>query len=348
MTDKIGGINTNNNLAIRKKKEPSGKAPVVDHVPADSVEIGEDSGFIAKSRKGWDLLGDRLYESKIVQGHHRIKTKIKDTLKWPFKGIMKKINEMADDDDAELEIIKKKSAKNLQRFAGKTKNFPSSRTAIKYGPNGDIEYSDDSFWERHPIMRSFYLGFKALKKMPMLLLKIPRMLFRILIPAAYGESGKGKMVGSEFVGKIFGGLKDNSWARKAYSNFSKLMNVPGVALAMSIVGPVFGLSRMGDGLIEFKEGVKNNNPYQMLDGKVDMMTGALAAIKPLALLAIVTEGVHIYLNYRVKKKGMDPERANNIMSNIFAAVTAPIGLAAYALLAPPKKRQAAVRPDKIC
>ena len=315
------------------------------NVPQDKIEIGKESGLIAKSRKGWELLGDRLYNSKIVQGHHKVKSGISKILKYPFKGIIRKIEELAGDDDdkKECEAIKKESKENLDRFADSLKDFPSSRHGIDASEKEQGNYSDDSFWERHPILRSFFLGYKGLKKMPKLLLKIPRMLFRVVFPAAYGQTGKQKMVGMNVVNKLISGIRNKPWYKKGMEYYSKLMNVPGVALAMSILGPVFGLSRMAEGLMEYKEGVHENNHYQMLDGKVEMMTGALATVKPLVLLAIVTEGVHIFLNYRIKKKGMDPAKADRIMTNVFAAATAPIGLAAYALLAPPTEKSTLAR-----
>ncbi len=310
---------------------------IESETPKDTATICYQSGSIlAKSLKGWQLLGNRLYQSRIVQGHQKIKSGITNALKAPFKGIMKKIEEIAGDDDdkQELEQIKKESSGNLTRFADEMKSYPSSIFLIKCSIKGDPEYSDDSFWEKHPIARSFYLGFKAIRKIPKMLFKIPRALFRIMLPAAYGQSGNTKMVGENFVYKMLAGLRKKPWFNTAMNNYKKLLDFPGVSLALSIMGPVFAINRMSDGLMEYQEGLKKDNPYQKLDGKVDIMTGALAAVRPLALLAIATEGVHIYLNYRVKKKGMDPAKADRIMSNVFAAVTAPIGLAAYAFLSP--------------
>lgn len=307
-------------------------------VPKDIATIDNQSGILAKSLKGWQLLGNRLYQSRVVQGHQKIKTGITNAIKAPFKGIMKKINELADDDDSkkELEKIRKESRENLEKFSEGMENYPSSKTLIKCSKEGNPEYSDDSFWEKHPLARSFYLGYKAIKKIPKMLLQIPRALFRIMLPAAYGQTGGTKMVGQNFVYRMLKGLREKPWFNTAMDNYKKLLNIPGVSLALSIMGPVFAINRMSDGLMEYQEGLKKDNPYQKLDGKVEIMTGALAAVKPLALLAIATEGVHIYLNYRVKKKGMDPAKADRLMSNVFAAVTAPIGLAAYALLSPDK------------
>lgn len=307
-------------------------------VPKDIATIGNQSGILAKSLKGWQLLGDRLYQSRIVQGHQKLKTGITNALKAPFKGIMKKIDELAGDDDnkKELELIKKESKENLAKFSGEMESYPSSIAQIKCSSDGNPEYSDDTFWEKHPIARSFYLGFKAIRKIPKMMLQIPRALFRIMLPAAYGQSGNTKMVGEGIAYRMLSGVRNKPWFNTAMNNYKRLLNFPGVSLALSIMGPIFAINRMSDGLKEYQEGLKKDNPYQKLDGKVDIMTGALAAVRPLALLAIATEGVHIYLNYRIKKKGMDPAKADRIMSNVFAAVTAPIGLAAYAFLSPGK------------
>lgn len=306
-------------------------------VPEDKVEIGENLTLLEKSRKGWGLIANRIYESGVVQGHLKAKKKMADAVKYPFRGIMKKINEWANNDD--LEEIRAESKENLERFSGKMKKIPSKEYATKVTGGEISKYSDDSFWEKHPVLRSFYLSYKAIKKTPKFLLKIPRMLFRIILPAIYGETGDGWVIGRKFLRGLTSKLQKNSLIRRGCQHYSDIMKMPGVSLAMSIIGPVFGVSRMLSGLAEYNEGVENNNQYQMLDGKIDIMTGALASIKPLALLAVVTEGVHLFLNYRIKKKGMDPSRANEIMSNIFAASTAPIGLAAYALLAPGKENR---------
>ena len=331
---------TNSDGIIEAKMLKSNKpdVSVESDVPKDIATIDNQSGILAKSLKGWQLLGNRLYQSRIVQGHHKVKAAVTNALKAPFKGIIKKIDEIAGDDDdkKELEQIRKESSENLAKFSGEMENYPSSIAQIKCSSDGNREYSDDSFWEKHPIVRSFVLGFKAIRKIPRMLLKLPRTLYRIMLPAAYGDSGNKKMVGEGLAYKMLAGLRKKPWFNTAMTNYKKLLNFPGVSLALSIMGPLFAMDRMSDGLMEYQEGLKNNNPYQKLDGKVDIMTGALAAARPLALLAIATEGVHIYLNYRIKKKGMDPAKADKIMSNVFAAVTAPIGLAAYAFLSPDK------------
>lgn len=334
MINRIGSPNVTIGKSILSENKPEVSADA--GISGDSVIIENQQGMLEKSLKGWQLLGDRLYQSSIVQGHQKIKNGITDALKAPFKGIMKKIDEIAGDDDdkKELEKIGEKSKENLARFSGDMENYPRSSTLIRYSADGNPEYSDDSFWEKHPVMRSFYLGFKAIRKIPKMLLQLPRALFRIMLPAAYGQSGNVKMVGENFACRMLSGLREKPWFNTAMNNYARLLNFPGVSLALSIIGPAFAFNRMSNGLSEYQEGLKKGNPYQKLDGKVDIMTGAIAAVRPLALLAIATEGVHIYLNYRIKKKGMDPAKADRIMSNVFAAATAPIGLAAYALLSP--------------
>lgn len=209
----------------------------------------------------------------------------------------------------------------------------------KFANIGSGEKVDDRFWDRHPVLRSLYLGFKGIRKIPRFMLKIPRMLFRIAFPAAYAGSGENAPIGADFVSRMLGKVMDNPVFKTAYENYRKFMKFPGVSLAMSILGPVFGVNRMAEGLVTLKKGQRTKNARKVLDGKVDIMTGALATIKPLALFAILTEGVHLFLDWRVRKHGMDPQRADQIMTNIFAAVSAPIGLAAYALLSPREPEQ---------
>ncbi|MCD4782642.1 MAG: hypothetical protein K8T10_02305 [Candidatus Eremiobacteraeota bacterium] len=336
MPETIGSITSNAGQFHYKgvKKETPGSLPV----PEDRVELKEDLTIIEKSMKGWEFIADRVYKTGVVQGHLKAKKKVASAIKYPFRGIMKKINEWADDDD-DIKEIRAESKENLERFSGKMNKIPAKKYTNKVTGKKISKFDDDSFWEKHPILHSFYLGYKGIKKVPKLLLKIPRMLFRIMLPAAYSETSNSKVIGRDFLRGFASKLQENSLINKGYRHYSNFMKMPGVSLAMSIIGPVFGVSRMLSGIAEYQKGVKNNNQYQMLDGKVDIMTGALAAIKPLALLAIVTEGMHIFLNYRIKKKGMDPSRANAIMSSVFAAATAPIGLTAYALLAPGKENR---------
>lgn len=303
-------------------------------VSTDRVDLGGKLSILEKSIAGWERIGDRIYENRIVQGHHMVRENISRAAKVPFDRVIRKVSKWADDGN-DLKEIKKESSRNLQEFS-KTAMSPPEKVFINKPESEENKGADDSFWDRHPAMRSFCLGYRALKKTPQMILQMPMALFRLVFPALYGGSGKGKMIGEDLLIKATARIQKYSLVKKSLAGYRNLMAVPGVSLAMSIAGPIFGVSRMLEGLFEFKEGVKFNDPRRMLDGKVDMMTGALATIKPLALLAIMTEGAHVFLKYRMRKKGMTPDLADRIMTNIFAAVTAPIGLAAYVLTARPK------------
>jgi len=302
-------------------------------IPQQTAEVNESSklSLIDKSCMGWGLIGERLYENKVLQSYHTGKEKLKEAAVRPFKKIIDKIKEWASDDNADE--IKAVSKNNIDKFGKTIKDFPNEEYI-----NNPENTTSDEFWEKHPIMHSIYLGFKAIKRIPRfipkLLLKIPRMLFKVVFPAAYAESGKG--VGSKFISKLVDTATKNPAIKKGYEKYTNLMKIPGVSLGMSIVGPIFGVSRMMDGINQYHEGKKDNNSLQKLEGKVEIVSGALAAIKPLALLSVVTEGAHMYLTHRVKNKGMDPARADHIMTRVFSAATAPIGLTAYALLSPMK------------
>lgn len=112
MESNISKINLNKSYLVDLKKRSSKLAD--SKVPKDSVDSvnpggDKDLSLIEKSIKGWDLLGDKIYQSKALKTFHLKKTRIANVLKRPFRGIIRKVKEWDDDDD--LEKIKEESKK---------------------------------------------------------------------------------------------------------------------------------------------------------------------------------------------------------------------------------------------
>lgn len=342
--DKLNRLNNGQPSPVKKPVKASDGAK---KAPVDSVDLNssENLSLMEKCNVGWDLLAERLYDNKTLQSIYVGKKKLFRAIASPFKKVFKKIKSWAVSDDEEAKEIREEGKKNLENFKGKLKDFPSEKHTVKPEKAGN-----DEFWERHPILHSIYLGYRAVRKIPKavtkMMLKIPKMLFKIVFPAVYSEAGKNNFVGAEMVRGLADKARKMEVVEKAIKNYQSFLKIPGVSIAMGVMCPLMGANRVMDGFFQYREGVKKDDAAKRLEGKVEMVTGGLYAIKPLALFAIVTEGAHAYLNYRVAKKGLDPAKADAMMTRAFLAATAPLGLAAYALLAPKdgKKGEEAAKP----
>jgi hypothetical protein len=306
-------INQHAGSPLKKTGEGPGIAP--------GGAAGEDLSIMDKASIGLEMLGDRLYQVKALKAYHQGKQKLIKELTRPFKeffGIQASSSSPPADGAA------------IPAEVEKPKPYPGKFFGIFQSPDP----SNDEFWEKHPVLHAVYLGGK-------LTAKVSRAVIRMGLPAAYAGSGKKMPIGGKFIERLLDRSAGGSAIDRAYDNFTRYVKMPGVSLALGIIGPAMGLSRVVDGINEYGESKESKNALQRMEGKADIASGALTAIKPLALLAIGVEGLHLFLNHRVKNKGMSPEKADRIMTRVLLTAAAPVGLAAYALLAPPGQKEPA-------
>ncbi|MFP4498637.1 MAG: hypothetical protein ACLFQV_10535, partial [Vulcanimicrobiota bacterium] len=272
----------------------------------------EEPGIIEKSAMGWAMVADLVSENKTVRNVQAAKLKAIRKITYPLKKLWKKIEPGSDEEKKIIEDSKKE----LDNFAGHLKKIPEEQKIII----GGKEINKEEFSEEHPILYGLYLVCRGVANLPKALIKLmmkaPRTLFKGMFPAMYAESGNPGALSKTSIPL----LKKSPWINKAYDNFSKLMNFPGVSIAMSLLGPAFGINKMADGLFEYKQGVKHHDPEKKFDGKLDVLSGTLASIQPLALLSVITEGIHLYMDYRINNKGMDPAKADKAVTTTFSAV----------------------------
>ncbi len=318
----------------------------------DTVEIGDTPklGLTDKSAMGLAMLGDRLYQTPGIKEYYNKKNqliqKTTDLVMKPIKAVMEWI--AGDKDKEKLDEVRQAGRENLEKFPKHMKNFPSRTDTNKSDNDNNSKATgeDKSFWERNPLLHSLYIGAMAVQRIPSfaykLALKIPRAIFKVVFPALYASDGSDtNFVGKGVYDKIVGWANKNTIFRRGYETCMKMMQVPGVALAVGIMTPLYGASRIVDGLNIYKEGVKEKDATKRLGGKVEMISGGLMAIKPLAIFAILTQGIHAYLNHKINNGTLDPEKADKIMTRALSLVAAPIGLAAYALLKPGQENKPA-------
>lgn len=110
---------------------------------------------------------------------------------------------------------------------------------------------------------------------------------------------------------------------------------PGLRTALRIGAAVTGPLTVMKGVNQYADGKAAHDQKKILDGKLEMVEGALYTLKVTSPLGLAVTGLRLGLNYLIKKGKISAKKADQAITRTLATLTAPVGLAAYALLAPP-------------
>lgn len=108
--------------------------------------------------------------------------------------------------------------------------------------------------------------------------------------------------------------------------------VPGLRLALDVLSAVTGPLTMHKGAGKIKKGITEGDKKKIFDGKMDLASGVAYSSRIAAPAGLAIDGVHWYLNRKIKKGKITLEKADSIATNMLAVATGPVGLTTHAAI----------------